>query len=102
MASRLSKETRQELADVPVRELNRRRVPARLVVCGDGPIRKSLARESRGLPVVWLGFVSDRDELASLIARSDIALAPGPIETFGLGALESLACGTPVVVNRNS
>jgi alpha-1,6-mannosyltransferase len=102
MTSRLSKEKRPELAIATVHELNRRRVPARLVVCGDGPMRKSLARESRDLPIEWRGFVKDRAELASLIARSDIALAPGPIETFGLGALESLACGTPVVVNRNS
>lgn len=102
MTSRLSKEKRPELAIATVQELTRRRMPVRLVVCGDGPMRKSLARESRDLPIEWRGFVEDRAELASLIARSDVALAPGPIETFGLGALESLACGTPVVVNRNS
>ena len=31
-----------------------------------------------------------------------MALAPGPHETFGLAALESLACGTPAVVSRTS
>ena len=102
MTSRLSREKHPELALAALHELNRRKVPARLVVCGDGPMRRALTRESRGLPVDWRGFVKDRAELASLIARSDIALAPGPIETFGLGALESMACGTPVVVNRNS
>ncbi|MFZ3304743.1 MAG: glycosyltransferase, partial [Mycobacterium sp.] len=37
-----------------------------------------------------------------LLASADVALAPGPHETFGLAALESLACGTPVVVSRTS
>ena len=32
----------------------------------------------------------------------DVALAPGPHETFGLAALEALACGTPAVVSRTS
>jgi alpha-1,6-mannosyltransferase len=31
-----------------------------------------------------------------------VALAPGPAETFGLAALEALACGTPVVVSAES
>ena len=40
--------------------------------------------------------------VAALLASADVALAPGPHETFGLAALESLACGTPVVVSRTS
>jgi alpha-1,6-mannosyltransferase len=31
-----------------------------------------------------------------------VAIAPGPVETFGLAALEALACGTPVVVSAES
>jgi len=37
-----------------------------------------------------------------LLASADVALAPGPHETFGLAALEALACGTPAVVSRTS
>ena len=40
--------------------------------------------------------------VAALLATADVALAPGPHETFGLAALESLACGTPAVVSRTS
>ena len=36
------------------------------------------------------------------MASVDVLLAPGPIETFGLAALESLACGTPVVAAKSS
>jgi alpha-1,6-mannosyltransferase len=32
----------------------------------------------------------------------DVAIAPGPVETFGLAALETLASGTPVVVSSQS
>jgi alpha-1,6-mannosyltransferase len=40
--------------------------------------------------------------VAQLLASADVTLAPGPHETFGLAALESLACGTPAVVSRTS
>jgi Glycosyl transferases group 1 len=42
------------------------------------------------------------DLLARLLATADVAIAPGPVETFGLAALEALASGTPVVVCRES
>jgi alpha-1,6-mannosyltransferase len=46
--------------------------------------------------------VENRNEVAALLASADVALAPGPHETFGLAALEALACGTPAVVSRSS
>lgn len=102
MASRLSREKRPDLAVEALRELLRRGVDARLVVAGDGAQRRDLERLGRGLPVVWRGFLPDRTELAVLMAQADVLLAPGPVETFGLAALEAMACGTPAVVNRHS
>ena len=102
MASRLSREKRPDLAVETIRELRRRGLNARLVVAGDGAMRDQLEKQSEGLPVQWRGFVPDREELAALMADADVVLAPGPVETFGLAALEALACGTPVVVNRHS
>jgi alpha-1,6-mannosyltransferase len=102
MASRLSREKRPDLAVETVRELCRRGVPVRLVVAGDGAMRSHLELLAQGLPIEWRGFVSDRQELATLMSAADVVLAPGPVETFGLAALEALACGTPVVVNRHS
>src|SRR6201985_518230 len=77
-------------------------IDARLVVVGDGPLRARLQRQAARLPVDFTGFVSDRHSVAELLASADVALAPGPHETFGLAALESLACGTPAVVSRTS
>lgn len=77
-------------------------VDARLVVVGDGPLRTRLQRQACGLPVDFTGYVGCRDTVAAILASADVALAPGPHETFGLAALEALACGTPAVVSRTS
>jgi alpha-1,6-mannosyltransferase len=79
-------------------------VPARLVVAGDGPLLQRLRRQAarKALPVTFAGFLPDRTDLAALLASADVAIAPGPVETFGLAALEALACGTPVVVSAES
>jgi alpha-1,6-mannosyltransferase len=102
MASRLSREKQPEIAVEAVRELVRRGVKVRLVVAGDGPLRRQLEAASAGLPISWLGFVASRADLADLYRAADVALAPGPVETFGLAALEALSCGTPAVVNWRS
>ncbi|MEU9891247.1 glycosyltransferase [Sphaerisporangium sp. NPDC051011] len=100
--SRLSSEKHPDRPIAALAELRRRGVPARLVVAGDGPRRRALEERAAGLPVRFLGHVSDRDLVARLLATADVAVAPGPVETFGLAALEALAGGTPVVVSRAS
>ena len=102
LASRLSREKRPELALDTVAELARRGHRVRLVVAGDGPMRTHLEQHASALPVAFLGFVRDRDRMAALLACADVVLAPGPVETFGLAALEALASGTPVVANALS
>ncbi|PJK23407.1 glycosyltransferase [Mycolicibacterium goodii] len=77
-------------------------VDARLVVVGDGPLRARLERRAARLPVTFTGHIGCRDTVATILASADVALAPGPHETFGLAALEALACGTPAVVSRTS
>ncbi|GAA2493022.1 glycosyltransferase [Winogradskya humida] len=101
---RLSAEKRPQLSVQTLAALRAKGVPAVLVVAGGGPLRSVLQAEaaSLGLPVRFLGHLRDRDELADLLATADVAVAPGPIETFGLGALEALASGTPAVVNSAS
>jgi alpha-1,6-mannosyltransferase len=100
--SRLSPEKRSERTVGALAELRRRGIPAVLVVAGDGPRRGSLEAQAAGLPVSFLRHVADRDLLARLLATADVVIAPGPVETFGLSALEALASGTPVVVSSHS
>ncbi|CAL9631026.1 glycosyltransferase [Streptomyces sp. enrichment culture] len=104
MVSRLSVEKRPGTALDALEVLLRRGRRAVLVVAGDGPLRDRLERHARarGLPVTFLGHVSDRAALGALQASADVCLAPGPAETFGLAALEAMACGTPVVASALS
>lgn len=96
--TRLSREKRPQRAIECLRALRETGTPAELVVIGDGPEYASLLRRSRGLPVTFVGHVTERSAVAALVGRADVALFPSPAETFGLATLEALACGTPVVV----
>jgi alpha-1,6-mannosyltransferase len=100
--SRLSAAKRPELAVDTIGALRNAKVPAVLAVAGDGTRRTSLAYRAARLPVRFAGHIADRSAVAALLASADVVLAPGPVETFGLAALEALACGTPVVVNASS
>lgn len=94
---RLSREKWPDLAVETLRDLHDAGTAARLWMIGDGPRRRLVERRARGLPVEFPGHLHDRRELAAVVARTHVALAPCPYETFGLAALEALACGTPVV-----
>lgn len=97
VVGRLSAEKRADLAIDAVRNLARRGWRVELDVIGDGPHRTPLEARAAGLPVAFLGHLADRDALVARVAGADVAVAPCPIEAFGLAALEALACGTPVV-----
>ncbi len=99
---RLSVEKRPHRSIDALAALRRAGLDAVLVLAGDGPLLDRLVRRAARLPVHHVSFVADRRALAALLATADVVLAPGPIETFGLAALEALACGTPVVVDRDS
>jgi alpha-1,6-mannosyltransferase len=101
---RLSVEKRPDRSLYAVQALRRLGVRAVLVVAGDGPLRARLERQAarEDVPVRFLGHVGDRERLAVLLATADVVLAPGPVETFGLAALEALAAGTPVVADTAS
>lgn len=73
---------------------------ASLTVLGEGDRRRW--PESAGLPIRFLGHVDDRSLIAETLSDADVTLAPNQREAFGLAALESMACGTPVVVPVNS
>jgi alpha-1,6-mannosyltransferase len=75
-----------------------------LVVVGDGPEGNDLKRlnERTDGAVTWIRYCTDSEQLANYYRAADLFVHPGVQETFGLVALESQACGTPVVGIRGS
>jgi alpha-1,6-mannosyltransferase len=102
LVARLSPEKRPDLAVDALRVLHERGVDAELTVLGHGPRHDRLAQQAAGLPVRFTGYLADRDDVAAELGRADVALAPAPAETFGLAALEALACGTPIVAHAGA
>ena len=75
-----------------------REIPSVLVMVGDGPDRPDAEEEARehGLTGA-VHFLGKIDAVAPLLASADLFLLPSKFESFGLSALEALACGVPVV-----
>ena len=76
----------------------RRTMPATLLMIGDGPERADAERESREAGVEEdVRFLGRIDTVAPLLQQGDLFLLPSQSESFGLAALEAMACGVPVV-----
>src|SRR5436309_588211 len=78
----------------------RRELPATLVLVGDGPERDAAQQEvdrlELGRDVRFLGKV---DNVAEILRGSDLFLLPSETESFGLAALEAMACAVPVLAS---
>jgi len=99
-AGRLSPEKNVDLLPRIARELTMLGVAFRLIVAGEGPSRAALERASQAMAPGRVSFVDhlrSRDELADLLADADLFIHPNPREPFGIGPLEAMASGTPVV-----
>lgn len=78
-----------------------RRVPSRLLMIGDGPDRSSaewLVRKKGLQDRVF--FLGKQDNVQSKLAISDLMLMPSELESFGLAALEAMACKVPSIATN--
>jgi N-acetyl-alpha-D-glucosaminyl L-malate synthase BshA len=78
-----------------------RALPARLMLIGDGPdrsIAEHLAREHNIQDRIH--FVGKQDNVNELLPLADLMLMPSEMESFGLAALEAMACGVPTIGTR--
>ncbi len=99
---RLSPEKEPQRSIEALVELEKRGIKTRLIIVGTGPMWKKMSKLAKGLPVEMLGYVSGREKVAAILASADFSMAPGPLETFCLSALESIASGTPVIASESS
>ncbi|MBY8827941.1 glycosyltransferase family 4 protein [Hephaestia mangrovi] len=94
---RLVKEKGLDIFAEVSRELERRGVPHKVLVVGEGPARDWFAEQVPA--AVFAGFQSGND-LGRAVASMDVFFNPSVTETFGNVTLEAMAAGVPVVAAR--
>jgi L-malate glycosyltransferase len=76
----------------------RKRMPAKLLMIGDGPERHGAEQLCRDLGTCDdVRFVGKQDAVEELLAICDLFIMPSETESFGLSALEAMACEVPVI-----
>jgi N-acetyl-alpha-D-glucosaminyl L-malate synthase BshA len=76
-------------------------LPARLMLIGDGPERSSAEYQARRLGVAdRIHFLGKQDNVNELLPCADLMLLPSEMESFGLAALEAMACSVPTIATR--
>jgi len=78
-----------------------KKTPARLVMVGDGSERTNAIHRARSLGVFdRCAFVGKQPRIVDYLCAADVLLLPSEQESFGLAALEAMACEVPVVASR--
>jgi len=86
---------------VEIFALVREKMPAKLVLIGDGPDRGAaeyVVRKKRLMNDVF--FLGKQDRVQEKLGLADVFLLPSDTESFGLAALEAMACEVPVVATN--
>ena len=76
-------------------------VPARLVLVGDGPDRSAAEWLAHDLGLhAKIHFLGKQDRVAELLPLADLMVMPSQMESFGLAALEAMACRVPTIATQ--
>jgi L-malate glycosyltransferase len=74
------------------------KLPAKLILIGDGPERSDCERLCRELNIQdSVRFLGKQDSIVELLSIADLFLIPSQTESFGLAALEAMSCEVPVI-----
>jgi N-acetyl-alpha-D-glucosaminyl L-malate synthase BshA len=78
-----------------------RELPARLVLVGDGPDRSAAEWLAHDLHIQdKIHFMGKQERVNELLPLADLMLMPSELESFGLAALEAMACKVPSIATR--
>jgi len=73
-------------------------IPSKLLMVGDGPERSNAEELSRQLGISnSVRFLGKQDAVEEILSVSDLFLMPSSSESFGLAALEAMACRVPII-----
>lgn len=73
-------------------------LPSKLLMVGDGPERRNAEELARQLDISHaVRFLGKQDAIEEILSVSDLFLMPSSSESFGLAALEAMACHVPVI-----
>lgn len=76
----------------------REKIPAKLLLIGDGPERSNCEYLAKDIGVDKdVTFYGNQESFVEILSIADLFLMPSQSESFGLSALEAMACGVPVV-----
>jgi L-malate glycosyltransferase len=79
----------------------KKKINARLVMVGDGSERTNAEHRARCLGIFEkCSFVGKQPKIVDYLSASDVLLLPSEQESFGLAALEAMACEVPVIASR--
>jgi L-malate glycosyltransferase len=74
------------------------KIPARLILIGDGPERSECESLCRNLKIFdSVKFMGKQDSIIELLSIADLFIIPSQTESFGLAALEAMSCEVPVI-----
>jgi len=86
---------------VEIFALVRAKMPAKLVLMGDGPDRGAAEYLVRSKKLTRdVHFLGKQDRVEEKLALADLFLLPSDLESFGLAALEAMACEVPVIASN--
>jgi N-acetyl-alpha-D-glucosaminyl L-malate synthase BshA len=78
-----------------------KKVPAKLLMVGDGPERSICEQLCRDLHVCdHVRFLGKQDAVEEILSIADLFIMPSESESFGLAALEAMACKVPVITSN--
>ena len=76
-------------------------IPSKLLMVGDGPDRANNEQQCRDLGICdHVRFLGKQDAIEEILSVADLFLMPSETESFGLAALEAMACKVPVITSN--